>query len=561
MTAPRHRLRRADRIGDERGQVLIIAVLCMSCVIAITGFVIDVAQMHMVQRNLQIAADAAALAGATGLPTGSSATANALSYDASAAGGSQTSAGKNVFGFSVSTATSLGCLSARTVGTSSISCTPNSGNGQTPFSPACTSQCNAIRVTETASVQPWFMSILGIGARTVTATATASQTGGIPTPLDVEVIIDTTASMGDADTCTVSEASGTNISRPTQEDCAKQGVSALLGSLLPCNQGLSTCGAATNGNVANPVDRAGLMVFPALNFSGGFSQGSSPWTGVPAETNCTGNEVSGHVTYTNSTNVNSSGYSNYQVIPFSSDYRTSDTTASSVANDPALALNSASNLTKAVYWYQCPSQNYPGDESYGVEDPGGVGTFYGDVLADAKSTLSGSNGRGSSVHQAIVLLSDGDANATSGNMSGSTTDPSGTNECQDGITQAEAAENSGIEVFSVAYGALTSGCSTDSYSSSTCNASTHTYTDCTGGSPLCAMVMIADNSVTNPSAYSNDAAALAGAESAGCNSNANMVSIPAFRFYNTPTGASLQGNFQSVGNALTSSRLISDNAT
>ena len=45
---------------------------------------------------------------------------------------------------------------------------------------------------------------------------------------------------------------------------ALAGFRTLLGQLWPCPSNLANCGTATNGNVANPVDEAALMVFPPV---------------------------------------------------------------------------------------------------------------------------------------------------------------------------------------------------------------------------------------------------------------------------------------------------------
>ena len=90
-------------------------------------------------------------------------------------------------------------------------------------------------------------------------TATATGKGGAPQLMDVMVILDTTASMND--NCS---ASVRGVTKPTRLDCALAGVRALVGSMWPCAPSKATCGSVTNGNVADPIDRIGLMVFPGL---------------------------------------------------------------------------------------------------------------------------------------------------------------------------------------------------------------------------------------------------------------------------------------------------------
>jgi Flp pilus assembly protein TadG len=52
------------RMRDESGQALIMVALCLTCIMGFVGFATDVGVLLHAKRNLQIAADAAALAGA-----------------------------------------------------------------------------------------------------------------------------------------------------------------------------------------------------------------------------------------------------------------------------------------------------------------------------------------------------------------------------------------------------------------------------------------------------------------------------------------------------------------
>jgi hypothetical protein len=164
----------------------------------------------------------------------------------------------------------------------------------------------------------------------------------------------------------------------------------------------------------------------------------------------------------------------YQILGFQSDYRTSDT---------ASALSSASNTVKAV-----------GGKSgcTGMSNPGGEGTYYAGVLYAAQSALLAQQSANPGSQNVIILLSDGDASASSSQMTtkaqstptgtgsqattwatNSGTYPSYVNECQQAVTAAAAIAATGTRVYSVAYGAAaTSGCSTDTgtYKNAPCNA-------------------------------------------------------------------------------------------
>ena len=54
---------------DECGQALVLVAAAMVILIALTGFAVDVGHTYLVQRQLQSATDAAALAGALELRT------------------------------------------------------------------------------------------------------------------------------------------------------------------------------------------------------------------------------------------------------------------------------------------------------------------------------------------------------------------------------------------------------------------------------------------------------------------------------------------------------------
>src|ERR1035441_8664571 len=68
-----------DRRGlifcDQRGQTTILIALCLLCLCGMTGFAVDAGMMFRAKRNLQIAADAAAISGAAELNYGDAAAA------------------------------------------------------------------------------------------------------------------------------------------------------------------------------------------------------------------------------------------------------------------------------------------------------------------------------------------------------------------------------------------------------------------------------------------------------------------------------------------------------
>jgi Flp pilus assembly protein TadG len=63
------------KLKDESGQAMLLTLLCMTCLLGFVGFAADVGTLFYAKRNLQIAADSAAIAGAAELNYGDMTTA------------------------------------------------------------------------------------------------------------------------------------------------------------------------------------------------------------------------------------------------------------------------------------------------------------------------------------------------------------------------------------------------------------------------------------------------------------------------------------------------------
>jgi hypothetical protein len=146
----------------------------------------------------------------------------------------------------------------------------------------------------------------------------------------------------------------------------------------------------------------------------------------------------------------------YQLTPFVSDYRVSDT---------APSLNITSTLVKAAG--AGSSCNGMSTSNY----DGNYGTYYAGAVYAAQSALTAAAAANPGSQNALILLGDGDANAPRVDgqgisampspATGSGTYPSYVNECAQGVTAAQYATSKGTLVFTVGYGASTRGCSTD----------------------------------------------------------------------------------------------------
>lgn len=418
------------RLADDRGAFSVLAAIVAAVVLGIAGLGIDFGYVYYCQDRLQTSTDSAALAGAEEINVGGGGTAPTVATAYSSSGAGSLNSYTQVTASMAPGYPVLKCL--KSIG---VSCSgPDNAN--------------AIEVSQQAVVPTFFARLFGLGSWNISATSLASSRGGTVQPVDVEIILDTTYSMN-----TVDPNCGT--AGATRESCALAGVRTLLAGLDPCSATLASCGTATGGNVPNPVDRVGLMVFPGLNASQ-----------AQYEYDCSNSPVPSIAKY--------SGSPAYQIVPLSSDYRSSDA---------AGALNASSNLVLAT-------RGGGASCAEGLQAVGGVGTFYADAITQAQSLLAAS-GR-PTARKVIILLSDGAANAVAANV------PvlEALNQCHEAVTAAQAATNAGTWVYSISYGSSTatspSDCTTDVPVISSCSTmqqiasdSTKYFSDTSGGDAAC----------------------------------------------------------------------------
>jgi len=363
---------------------------------------------------------------------------------------------------------------------------------ETPTTGSCSgsaSSCNALTVTQQASVPLWLGGIIGIHSFTMQANASAAMAGGGGGPWNIAIILDATGSMKSTDSGTACTG------KVTKEACALQGIQALLENIYPCATGV-TCSSSTA-----IADNVALYVFPPVLKSTAPDDycygGASPAniTHEYYEVPTLPNTGTASTTWTNT------------IIPFYSS-STTPTYPDFRTSDSATTLNTSSNFVKAT--------GYTGTSCAGVDPIGGAGTYYPQVIYQAQSDLVTEQGLSSRAgsRNAIVLLGDGDQNASvSTSSSGtyvyssstkngkttytyisstsdlqpsatnslngipannptSTTYPSAVGQCGQGVIAAQAATQAGTRVYTIGYGAVTSGgCSTDSSYSASGNSS------------------------------------------------------------------------------------------
>ena len=189
-------------------------------------------------------------------------------------------------------------------------------------------------------------------------------------------------------------------------------------------------GAKTLMQTLNPAyDNIAIMVFPGLTST----------TYAADDSSCKGSSV---------TKSNVAAYSASPIYLVAPSSQTTGPLADYWSSATDNTLNTSSALVKAVGYSGCS----------GVANPGGQGTFYGDAITAAQTYLT-SYGR-TNAQKVIILLSDGDASSDSAKYT--------ENECGQAVQAATAAKTSSSStvIYTIGYGAPSTGCAYDNYTTS-----------------------------------------------------------------------------------------------
>lgn len=435
-------------VRNQSGMSLIWATLLIPLILGMGGLTVDAGYGYTCYRQLQNSTEAAALAAASALPNTTLASTNATKFSA-------VSGNYNAYPQLNTPSAITGAQITITPGCITITGLPQCGASIT---------ANAVKITQTATIPTFFikaLSVFGLKSASsikLSATSIAVMRGAQRGPYDVAIVLDTTASMQSADGG--SNCTGTKI------QCAEEGAQILLAQFSPCLPD-TTCGAATNGNVAYPVDEVALFTFPA----------QSPGTQVSKDEACSSSQPT-PVAYPDTTTLTAlpittahlnTLVSDYQVVPLLSNYRASDSTTGS---NPLTIGSSVSASNPSLVNAVAGNSYFGGSSCTGMQAKGGEQTYYAGAIFTAQQYLA-ANGR-SNAQNVIILLGDGDANG--GAMAGSSSTlnnnssipatygkyPSSYRQCQQAIDMATAAKTAGTKVYTVGYGVASGGCSTDS---------------------------------------------------------------------------------------------------
>jgi Flp pilus assembly protein TadG len=465
-------------LKNQKGQAAVAVMITATTMMALAAASVDTGHVYYAYQELVASTNSAVLAGAAAMPNTTLAKTNVTTYSAQTNGMNATPMLTNV------TATpSFLCLS--TVSNSlNVPCQTSTGG---------TGGYNAMSVTQSATIPLWFGGLIGMKQMNVSYTAKAAMAGGQNEPWNIAVIVDTTASMNDAD--------GGDQCNGTQITCALLGVQALLNDLYPCGLG-QNCTTSTNY-----VDSVSLFVFPAVTGTTASKDTSCP-TSDPTIVAYTFPDPPSNTTLPTA--------DTYEVTSFANNYKTSDS---------ATSLNQAAPIVIAA-----------GDSGQsncaGIQAPGGEATYYAQVIYAAQAALVTQQAANPGSQNAIILLTDGDATAcasnanttagacdtkselvaSEGTLNGtgthtsnptgyeSYTYPSALGECGQAVLAAQSAANAGTTVYTIGYGAETSGgCLSDKTYSATVGTNGGSWSP--GDQPCQALAAMASSAVNF---YSDD---------------------------------------------------------
>jgi hypothetical protein len=435
-------------LTDQRGQSLAWVAAIVSLTLSIGGGLgVDLGRAYVVRSELQNYANAMALAAAGEVYNTSllnNATAWATTYSAS----------QGHYNYN----SGLGSVTP-TITPVCVNMLLTNGGTCSSSSPA-----NAIKIAETTTISTYFMKLFGVPRLTVTANATAS-TMGAAQPWNVAILVDATASMASTDS---------NCGGLTEFKCAEQGIQTLLASVNPCKSGYSSCTAASHSQF-----RVTLFQMPNAKYNSSMytSPCSIGWSNVQYTLPITNPTSSSGYTYIKYSSGSTSFSGTYQISNWTSGYFSpgSSSTGGLNTSDPLIAEIGYTN-SSGTFHAGC------------LPDNGGESSYHAGAIYAAIAALKSEETAVSNSQNAIIFLSDAQAQATSSNFPGAgyTASPNGTSggysiasslsssknlvggtkgtypdfndECQQTIVAAQAAKAAGIRVYSVAYGSQQSGC-------------------------------------------------------------------------------------------------------
>jgi Flp pilus assembly protein TadG len=455
-------------LKDENGQLLPWMAMLMVVFIGAAGLTIDLGRGWVAYRQLQSAADAAALAGVSAMANSSNSVSAVQSAVCNFSANGSTSNNCTIVttgtGGTTTTITKAGINTARGLYTVSTTATLSCVTGKAYVPTACNASAtgyNVIQVVENTTIPTFFIQGLkafGINTgHTLTMNATSSATlNGSMEPLDVAILVDTTSSMGSNDP---TKCGGTVSYTVSKVQCAFLGVQALLAELPQCAEVSPTTGSCIAYNQVSLFTFPNVEANTVTNLTKCTGSGSGQPTIVPY-TWPSPSSWTGYNGYSAPTGTSGT----YQISSFSDDYYGSYNSTTKQNN-----LSSSSNIVIAT-------GGTSGTPCTGIQTPGGDGTYYAGAIDSAQEALM-TAASGTTSKMVMIIMSDGDADSSMICKTWKTSNPTqcqtyvssnGTNygssidQCQQAIAAAQNATSLGTTVYTIAYQSPSSGCGSDS---------------------------------------------------------------------------------------------------
>ncbi|MEY3081914.1 MAG: hypothetical protein RJA94_1899 [Pseudomonadota bacterium] len=348
---------------DESGVAFLYVTMTLPVLIGLTSFAIDLGYVWYVKTRLQVAADMGALAGASKLYTADAQAVTDLATNyvnlnlpSDWTGGNKPTAAGDP---------QIDCV--KEIEDMGLTCSSLSGG-------------NALRVTVNATAPLFFASALGFNAIDLSAEALVTGGGSSPPPLNVAIILDTTASMGTFGGRMSTDCG--SLIKPYRIECATLAAKTLLTKLWAS------------------VDQVALYTYPSFDANSRDiisckpgASGSNKWL-----------------------NYATASRPNYQLIGFNSTYTGKGTPPGGLDISNALVKALGKNATTAP---TSDATNCNGLNSAAI----GIGTSIADAILQAQNDLVAANAALVAAGQperqnVMIVLSDGDANGNSRSLSG-----------------------------------------------------------------------------------------------------------------------------------------------
>jgi Flp pilus assembly protein TadG len=475
-------------LRDQIGQSAVVVAVTITAITAVAATSVEVGHVYYAYQKLVESTNQAALAGAQAMSTALTSTASSGAYTAAV-----TSAVKQ-YSSVAGQFNAISYLQNDAIATQTMFCSTTMSaspfNVECQLPPGSTTGYNAIKVTQTATVNLWFGGLVGMKSMNLVATSTAAMKGASNTPYNLAVIMDTTGSMAQT-------VKGDKNCTTSQISCAVQGLESMLNAMDPCQLN-TTCTSGTPY-----VDDVALFVFPAISTNYSANSYKSDYCGgtaksVPYNFNNVTPGATQNLAMDTTTSTPNTDAGAYEIIPFNDTYKTNDSGGLSISS----ALSEAVGLS--------------GSGCSGLSAPGGQGTYYAQVIYTAQAALVQAQLANPTSKNVMIILSDGDATAcnlyantaagadgpvlpttapgydknctsseivaennptcakTGGNcLNGTgtaTTNPTGyqspnypsaLGECGQAVQAAQLATAAGTIVYTIGFGSETSGCTSD----------------------------------------------------------------------------------------------------